>query len=527
MKLTLMLTMAVLLTAFNVLAQPALLNVQGGLTNADGTPLADGTYDITFRLYNVPGGGAALWTENQSVDVYRSIFNTVLGYTNSLNGLPFDEIYYLGVEIDSDPEMVPRIALTSVPYAFNVIDGRVVKSLNGLTDQVDLIAGANISIVPLGNDLVINSTGGGSDSDWTIVGSDQYSAVPGNVGIGIPTPLEKLHVAEGNIAIGIPDVEDGLLLINHPGPTLPSTFGGSHLGQGGQIDLYGEESNETFRVEPDVDGVGGWLGITSNFFEYGFVVDGNPNASENPSVFIMGAYGSSFISNSPGDDSVNLPVDAVSSTEILNESGVAQNSANDYTALTPLTYTTITSQTINAPSDGCVIALGQGEVEIDHVQGSGNVYMTLGISRFETNVPVTQDFGPELPATSVTGEYLFPVSPHAIFPVTAGPQTFFLVGYYGSGGSNNDNMGVWDAQLTLIFVPTIYGEIAGSLPVAKIAADKANDGSVASPLSPGDIEAERTASIQANQARIDAELAAMRAELAELKAQLANANQGN
>ncbi|MCP4000503.1 MAG: hypothetical protein GY727_06310, partial [Gammaproteobacteria bacterium] len=40
------------------------------------------------------------------------------------------------------------------------------------------------------NDL----TGGGSDSDWTISGSDMYSAVTGNVGIGTPTPGAMLEI---------------------------------------------------------------------------------------------------------------------------------------------------------------------------------------------------------------------------------------------------------------------------------------------------------------------------------------------
>jgi len=41
--------------------------------------------------------------------------------------------------------------------------------------------------------------GGGADADWTVVGSDQYSAVSGNVGIGITSPTSKLEVAGTSI----------------------------------------------------------------------------------------------------------------------------------------------------------------------------------------------------------------------------------------------------------------------------------------------------------------------------------------
>ena len=45
--------------------------------------------------------------------------------------------------------------------------------------------------------------GGGTDDDWTISGSNMYSAVSGNVGIGIATPSHKLHVVtDGGIAAG-------------------------------------------------------------------------------------------------------------------------------------------------------------------------------------------------------------------------------------------------------------------------------------------------------------------------------------
>ena len=40
------------------------------------------------------------------------------------------------------------------------------------------------------------------DGDWTVNGNDQYSAVSGNVGIGVTTPVEKLAVWNGDAIIG-------------------------------------------------------------------------------------------------------------------------------------------------------------------------------------------------------------------------------------------------------------------------------------------------------------------------------------
>jgi len=39
------------------------LSYQGRLTNSNGVPVADGNYDITFKIYDALSGGTLLWTE--------------------------------------------------------------------------------------------------------------------------------------------------------------------------------------------------------------------------------------------------------------------------------------------------------------------------------------------------------------------------------------------------------------------------------------------------------------------------------
>ena len=99
------------------------LSIQGILKKSNGVAVEDGTYPITFKIYDVATGGTALWSEPQSaVEVSNGIYSTVLPLdpqTYPLN-IPFDELYYLGVTVGS-AELTPRILLTSAPYALSLI----------------------------------------------------------------------------------------------------------------------------------------------------------------------------------------------------------------------------------------------------------------------------------------------------------------------------------------------------------------------------------------------------------------------
>lgn len=162
------LVLVVILASFSLAEIPRLINYQGMLTDHEGNPL-NAPQDLTFRIYNVESGGTLLWGETQNnVPVDNGLFNVVLGTITPVD-LPFDEDYWLEIEVGVLGALSPRVKLTSVGYAYRA----------GMADTAS---------------YAIEATSAETDSDWTISGSSIYSAVSGNVGIGTTTPDVKLHV---------------------------------------------------------------------------------------------------------------------------------------------------------------------------------------------------------------------------------------------------------------------------------------------------------------------------------------------
>jgi hypothetical protein len=209
---------------------PQTMTYQGLLTDASGSPVSDGNYSLTFRIYDAAVGGTQLWIEIQpSVAVAGGLFKVQLGSVTPIT-LDFDAPYWLEVQVGAESAQVPRIELSSTPYTFmamdieddavtsvKILDGEVatadieddavtaakiapnlVSSIDGVSNDggdIDLVAGSNVTITPNdgANTITIAASGGGGGditSVWPADGTLTGGADAGDAYLSVANPLE-------------------------------------------------------------------------------------------------------------------------------------------------------------------------------------------------------------------------------------------------------------------------------------------------------------------------------------------------
>jgi hypothetical protein len=160
--LTLLLALAVLV-ALSVTSSfgqmPRTLNYQGTLTTGS-TPVPDGNYSVTFRLYTASTGGSAVWTEAQLVTTHSGVFNAILGKIVALPA-SFSTAYFMSLQVGSDPELSPRLEMTGVSYSLQ----------SAVSDSANKVATGSIGTAQLAN----NSVTSAKIVDGTITGADVAS----------------------------------------------------------------------------------------------------------------------------------------------------------------------------------------------------------------------------------------------------------------------------------------------------------------------------------------------------------------
>jgi hypothetical protein len=145
---------------------------------------ANGAYTMIFALYNAASGGAQIGsTITTSPTLGNGLFTVNLDFGNAFNG----STRWLDITVtngDVAQTLSPRVQILPSPYALyaavaatvtngaianaqlsanavnatNVASGQVVKSLNGLTDNVSLLAGNNLVLATNGNTLQFSGT---------------------------------------------------------------------------------------------------------------------------------------------------------------------------------------------------------------------------------------------------------------------------------------------------------------------------------------------------------------------------------
>ena len=201
---------------------PQLLTYQGYLADSGGDPVADGTYSITFSIYNALEGGTAEWTETQTgVTVTDGVFSVLLGSSTPIT----DEVFagperFLEVTFDGEPQL-PRAQITAVGYAHRIstLDGAkgglvgdsvVIVSASALASGKALIDVSRITLAVTGD--------GGSISLYDPVDSKAPGAIPtkrfqmfddGLIMFGVDESDTTLVVAPNGDIVGVGQITMG------------------------------------------------------------------------------------------------------------------------------------------------------------------------------------------------------------------------------------------------------------------------------------------------------------------------------
>jgi hypothetical protein len=256
---------------------PQTMSYQGVLTDGAGTPVSDGSYNVTFSLYAAASGGTAIWTETQSVQVTGGIFSVILGSDTPL-ALAFDQPYWLGVSVDGGQEFSPRRELTAAAYSLkarSLASGQAVTSLNTLTDDVTLAAGDNVTITTSNDSITVSSTGGSDTLAWSLTGN--AGTTPGTNFLGT-TDNEALEIhVNGARAMRLePDATSPNIIVGYSGNTIVDGAIGATISGGGG------EGNTFSRVSDDYGTIGGG----SN----NIVGDANGISNDRPYATVSGGH---------------------------------------------------------------------------------------------------------------------------------------------------------------------------------------------------------------------------------------------
>ncbi len=316
MRFTITLLVLVMICTASLLAVevPNIINFQGYLSNA-GTPL-DGSFELTFKIYDVPTAGTALWTETRTFDVSDGYYSILLGEATPID-IAFSGNIWIGVQITGESEMTPRYQIATMPYAYvakhadsisnntvdstKVIDGSL--SLfdlhNGNASPGQTIKWNGAEWVPGDDEVGGAEPGEGWVDDGTAV---RLNTSTDSVGIGTAFPRANLEVlgslmATKEIKVGTNHTISAGYSSITGGDSNTVAAAHSHIGGGESNKIHGTHSfiggggrDTTFGIVATICG-GTYNSTTASSGGYSTIVGGTLNRAEDAYDFIGGGEG--------------------------------------------------------------------------------------------------------------------------------------------------------------------------------------------------------------------------------------------
>lgn len=236
------LALIIALTVSTSISAAEVISFQGLLTDPNGSPVPNGVYNLTFRFYDATEVGVPLGANAiPAVAVTNGLFTTLI----TVDAAWFKSATHLGISINQQAELAPRMRLATVPYAIHaksagnefgdltirnlqvqenaMIQGSVGIGLDGeppddakLDVRGGRIKAQRIVVISTNDNEALEIHGGGFASVVDILKTSGVEPSPilrvfqnrqkvdselvftilrnGRVGIGEPSPAAELHV---------------------------------------------------------------------------------------------------------------------------------------------------------------------------------------------------------------------------------------------------------------------------------------------------------------------------------------------
>jgi len=153
---------------FAIAQIPHKMSFQAYLTDNNNMPIAPGSYEMTFRIYDALSDGNKLWEESHTVNVEGSSVSVMLG--SSVPLIPVNSVGFLEIQL-KDEILTPRQELGGSMFAIKahkamIADTAKFVNLSGYRGSITSVRKKNASLTAYSTDV-------DSDSYLALIGQDK------------------------------------------------------------------------------------------------------------------------------------------------------------------------------------------------------------------------------------------------------------------------------------------------------------------------------------------------------------------